>query len=927
MRRFSQLLSLGLGMLVCACMADVDAPRNAPNVPTITYSDLTRVAVTLTGTYPTGADVTEYGFQWSQDGFETYKTEKNPQLTGEGTFTWTTTSLEVSTSYLFRSYITNGISTRYSTNCPVNTPSTSNATLSDVTIQNGYVTASIVDPGGRKVTEVGFLCGETNNKAELKRSKRQLAETTTGTTFTKALSSFDPPLEPGGTYYFLAYAEDETDAFGYSPAPQEYVVTAIRLDKSAIELSVGDSQTLTARFLPEGTPRQSLTWTSSNEEIATVTQEGEVIGVGSGTCIVKVMSGGMSDSCEVAVNAIHVEQITLDQSSAQMRPGATLMLRATIEPENATDKTVAWTSCDEEIATVSPDGVVTAVGLGSCTITAKSGEKTVSCEITIGVPVTSVSFDESEREVYVGENFTLLASIAPVDATDKTIVWKSSDETVATVSQDGAIIPKSPGIATISATATSGAQASFDCIVVSEAPAFPDEIFRKYVYENFDTNGDGFVSYIEAMDVKTISIENDDVKSLAGIEAFTNLITLRYYGTEYDETAGGSGLLTEIDISKNIVLESLEIIKCQIKGIDISNNLILKEICIDCCGVSEIEFKNNIELESIVIAHTNISNIDVSFCPNLQELHLPDNKLGSLDVSILKDLTYLNINTNSISFLDISNNPLLETLVISGNKIETIDLSQNINLIWLECQARRSELIWSRRSSTSYREPNSTKLSSLDIHHNIKLEYLNCSDNKLMDIDISANTCLSHLECDNNRLSFLDMSTNTELTEISCYRNSIDKIEVPNPSKLLYLGCGSNAMEYIDLSAFPNLVSFNCDNSPSIIFDITKNDNLGSLSCANCNLTELDVSNNQNLTLLNFPSNRISSIDVSLQTRLKWLNCSNNDLSSIDISNNQQLNYFSCNNNPNLTEIWMKKGQSIREIEYDSNITTIKYKE
>lgn len=848
-------------------MADVDAPRNAPNAPTITFTDLTRVAVTLTGTYPTGADVTEYGFQWSQDGFETYKTEKNPQMTDDGTFIWTTTSLEASSSYLFRSYITNGISTRYSTNCPINTPSTSNATLTDVTIQNGFVTATIVDSGGRNITEVGFLCGETDNKSELKRSKRQLAESTTGTTFTKALSSFDPPLEPGGTYYFLAYAEDETDAFGYSPTPQEYVVTAIKLDKSAIEFNVGDSQTLTARFLPEGTPAQSLTWTSSNEEVATVTQGGVVTAIALGECVVIASSGGLADSCIVSIS---------------------------------------------------------------------------------GIPVTSIEFDESAREVYVSENFTLKASVFPLEATNKTLTWSSSDEEVATVAQDGSIVPKSPGTATILATAVSGAQASFNCIVVSEAPVFPDENFKKYVYDNFDTNRDGFLSRSEVVSITSINVNTDDIESLSGIEYFSNLTSLDCSGSFFSRENGPTGKIVELDCSNNLQLNKLICNRTAICSINIEENKQLFWVEINDSNLTSISIGQKPALSSLYIINNPISEIDLSSCERLSRLEIEGCELSTL-ILPKSSLLYLNVANNNLTSIDLSNFQELQSLIIGGNNLNHLDISNNPYLKMLNCDAKKTAR--DQVSSGSYAGITvgmGTSLESIDISNNAKIEELICSNNSLSVLNVNHLTNLRTLHCMNNKLTSLDVSNNTKLYQLWCNDNNISLIDLTHNDLLYDLNCSSNLLESLDLSNNTDLFYLSCDSNRLDLLDLSNNQKLYWVFCNSNDLTSLSVANNADLYYLHCQNNKLSFLDVSNNSKLltllcgynqlaklnvsnnvslSTLWCSNNQLTSLDVSNNLSLSSLICDSNPNLGQIWLKTGQIIPIIQYDSSIATIKYKE
>lgn len=151
-----------------------------------------------------------------------------------------------------------------------------------------------------------------------------------------------------------------------------------------------------------------------------------------------------------------VSGITLDKTEAQMNIGATLTLTATVTPEDATDKTVVWTSSEETVATV-VDGVVTAKAVGTAVITAKAGEFSTTCTVTVSeqveiVPVDGVTLDKQAATVKVGKTLTLTATVTPENATDKTVTWTSNDETVATVA-DGVVTALKAGEAVITATA------------------------------------------------------------------------------------------------------------------------------------------------------------------------------------------------------------------------------------------------------------------------------------------------------------------------------------------------------------------------------------------------------------------------------------------------------------------------------------------
>ncbi len=248
------------------------------------------------------------------------------------------------------------------------------------------------------------------------------------------------------------------------PAPVE--VGEVKLDKTALTLTIGEEQSLTATVLPEDAQDKTVAWSSSDTKIATVNDAGLVTAVAPGSATIKVTAGGKSATCTVTVEPITVESVTLDRTELTLKRGETETLTATVLPEDAQDKTVAWSSSDERIATVSDAGLVTAVAAGPATITARAGGRSATCAVTVeAIAVESVTLDKTELTLKRGETETLTATVLPEDAQDKTVAWSSSDERIATVSDAGLVTAVAAGPATI--TARAGGK-SATCAVVVE---------------------------------------------------------------------------------------------------------------------------------------------------------------------------------------------------------------------------------------------------------------------------------------------------------------------------------------------------------------------------------------------------------------------------------------------------------------------------
>ena len=166
-----------------------------------------------------------------------------------------------------------------------------------------------------------------------------------------------------------------------------------------------------------------------------------------------VLSLGCTPKEEPIVD-IAVSGVSLSPGSLELEVGQTATITATVNPSNATNKTVSWSSSNPSVATVS-GGKVTAVATGSATITATAGGKSATCPVTVKskvVNVTGVTLSQSSATLEIGETVTLTATVAPSDATDKTVTWSTSDAKVATV-EGGKVTAVAEGSATITAAA------------------------------------------------------------------------------------------------------------------------------------------------------------------------------------------------------------------------------------------------------------------------------------------------------------------------------------------------------------------------------------------------------------------------------------------------------------------------------------------
>lgn len=252
-------------------------------------------------------------------------------------------------------------------------------------------------------------------------------------------------------------------------------LTGITLNTQETSIKKGDTADLDVIYTPEDTTDdKTVTWTSSDDEIATVDENGVVTALKDGETTITATVGSHTAECLVHVREVPLEGIDLDKTAITMNKGdKSEALVVSYNPEDTTDdKTVTWSSENEDIATVE-DGVVTAVGAGTTNITAKVGEFTATCEVTVVVPLESISVkaDGATDSLEVDDTVNLTVEYSPADTTvERDVTWTSSDDTVATVDENGTVTAVKGGTATITAT-VNGISATCDIKVLIHTTA------------------------------------------------------------------------------------------------------------------------------------------------------------------------------------------------------------------------------------------------------------------------------------------------------------------------------------------------------------------------------------------------------------------------------------------------------------------------
>lgn len=240
-------------------------------------------------------------------------------------------------------------------------------------------------------------------------------------------------------------------------------------------LRVGGTAQLGVVLDPIDVTDSTVTWSSENTSVATVDQSGKVTAVGLGTTTITATVGGGEGTCTITVEATPVTGVSLNKTSITLTsPNATQTLTVTVSPSNATDKSVTWSSLDTNVATVSSSGVVSAVDVGTTTITVRTvdGDKTKTCTVTVeGVykklsggtnPSVSMNYigslDQPQSGVMVIGSDETFPTTSDFSYTSTPGSWKGGTQFDGTVTENPFTITQtSEGVYTVSGSVTFGA--------------------------------------------------------------------------------------------------------------------------------------------------------------------------------------------------------------------------------------------------------------------------------------------------------------------------------------------------------------------------------------------------------------------------------------------------------------------------------------
>lgn len=458
--------------------------------------------------------------------------------------------------------------------------------------------------------------------------------------------------------------------------------------------------------------------------------------------------------------AVAVENIKVTPTALSLGIGETAVLKAEVEPADASVNAVLWSVTQGTAVTVDGYGKVTAMAAGTATVTAETvdGGKTASCTVTVGsisggtdgsTAVESVTLDRSSVTLGVGNSVTLQATVEPATAT-AAVVWSLvSGDGILTIDQKGRITAKATGTATVAVEA--GGETATCLVTVIREGVIADLAFIDAVENalpswspSWQKEADGTVrmnlSNTEIVKkVETLMIVGTNLSSFDGIEYFTGLTSL----------ICPNNRLTALDVSNLHNLETL-----------------------DCSG-------NQISSENLKLPSAYLKTLDCS-----------NNRLERLDETVLPaTLTELDCSDNPLTVLDVNFlNETLTKLECAATQLSSLSVASLTNLTYLDCSFNR--------------------FTALDVTALQKLQELYCHSNRLTSLKVTGLATLRVLSCYDNQLSVLDMNgIGTALTKLACAKNRLASLDVSKLTGLTYLDCEKNKIKELDITTLTKLTA------------------------------------------------------------------------------------------------------------------------
>lgn len=497
-------------------------------------------------------------------------------------------------------------------------------------------------------------------------------------TITNAEGKEEYSIKEGTNIFSFIFLYDLSSEGGAAAA-----VSVVDIEKKVISVNiagntsvyVGENINLDAEISPSDASNKTITWTTSDKAKATVDSTGKVTGVSAGTVtITATASNGVKDTHKITIKekSIPVEKISITGATNVM-VGENTKLVASITPSNATIKTVTWTTSDKTKATVDSTGKVTAISAGKVTITATANNGVKATHnITIKEESNEKDVEEvsikGENKVSINNSIQLIANVLPDDATDKKIIWSSSDEKIATVDKNGKVTGQSVGEVEIIATASNGVKAVHKIKITEDTNVV--EI------KSLKIKGDNCVKIDEEIELQ-LETEPSDIKNVViNWKSSDEKIAIVDENGKVKGVSEGTVIITATTSNGIVATHGINVYKTEKNDkIDVQHIIINTE-------KNEIKIGDKIKLETKITPEnaTNKNLIWISGNPEIAEIDengiLTGKKAGKTIIIALTN--NMKIASFEVEILE-ENKVNVENIKINGEK-NTIEIDEEIEL-------------------------------------------------------------------------------------------------------------------------------------------------------------------------------------------------------------------------------------------------------
>lgn len=454
-----------------------------------------------------------------------------------------------------------------------------------------------------------------------------------------------------------------------------------------------------------------------------------------------------------------------------------------------------------------------------------------------------------------------------------------------------------------------------------------DEEFYKYLISMYDADKNGSLNYNEVMSVDTLLINTLKVKSLEGIDNFTNLKLIYCSGCEF-----------YIDGNEKIVHKPGAIpLNCLLTSIDVSSNINLEQILTYGNKLTSLDLSKNSKIRGVYILEESLTSLDITKNINIDTLCFSYNKkISSINLSHLKELLYLSMPKTSLKSIDVSSAAKLQYISVQNSPVEQLDLSNNTNLTFIDLwETPTKELNVNNCKKLNELRIHKTSIEKLDLSKNVNLKILIIDEQpSLQELNIDPCINLTEIFISQAKIHNLDLSNKPDLSFLSLSETSLESLNINNLSALRSLVIKGSNLKSLDLTDLKNLKYLTITSTKISALDISElpnlinahlnnNESLKTLKANNPLLNNIDLNNNdalfsvplsgmKNLEIFRFEKTTIKEFDFTHNKKLKGVWLSNSSVTKIrGFQINGPLESINVSFCPYLEELWLPNNGSI----------------